>query len=68
MAMLMIKCPHTGAELPTGIEIDEITFAHLPEVKAFAFCPSCGREHAWWKGSAWIAECVAVPAEARTVN
>ena len=65
MAMVMIKCPQTGAELPTGIEIDELTFAHLPDVKAYAFCPRCGRDHAWWKSSAWIAECTAVPLDAR---
>ncbi len=61
MATVMIKCPQTGAELSTGIEIDERTFAHLPDVKAYAFCPRCGRDHAWWKNSAWIAECAGVP-------
>jgi hypothetical protein len=52
MGMIMICCPATGREVPTGIEtscVDE-----LPIVTATMFCSACGRVHHWTKNDAWL--------------
>ena len=41
MATLLIKCPHTGKAISTGIEIDPDSFADLPDVLSHV-CPECG--------------------------
>jgi hypothetical protein len=41
MAILLIKCPHTGRPILTGIEIDPDSFANLPEVLSYMKCPEC---------------------------
>jgi hypothetical protein len=53
MATLLIKCPHTGKAISTGIEIDPDSFADLPDVLSHV-CPECGLEHAWWTREAWL--------------
>jgi endogenous inhibitor of DNA gyrase (YacG/DUF329 family) len=54
MAILKIKCPHTGKPISTGIETDPESFAHLPDTLAHVKCPECGLEHAWWTREAWL--------------
>jgi len=49
MGVLMVRCPETGAEVSTGIEIDQESFARLPDKLASWKCPLCGREHPWLK-------------------
>ena len=56
MSMLMIQCPRTGQPVSTGIETDPDSFKRIPDVLAFARCPQCGLEHAWWHDEAWLAE------------
>lgn len=55
MAMLMIRCPQTGAELPTGIETDSRSLKYLPDVLVHTACPHCGFDHSWWPHEAWLA-------------
>jgi hypothetical protein len=49
MAVLLIRCPHTGRAISTGIELDSAeTLARLPDVLSRLKCPQCDLEHAWW--------------------
>jgi hypothetical protein len=56
MSMLMIRCLQTGQAVSTGIETDPDSFKRIPDVLAFAHCPHCGLEHAWWRHEAWLAD------------
>jgi hypothetical protein len=56
MAVLLIKCPHTGRPISTGIEVDPESFAKLPDILSHVTCPECGLEHAWWTREAWLEE------------
>jgi hypothetical protein len=39
MGVLLIRCPHTGRDLTTGIRIDPQTFSRIPQVSAQTRCP-----------------------------
>lgn len=56
MSMMMIRCPHTGEPVATGIDVDAATFIALPDVLSHSHCPHCNLEHSWWKHEAWIEE------------
>jgi hypothetical protein len=56
MGLLKIRCPETGHELSTGIEVDPGSFARLPDKLAASKCPICGYEHAWLKCDARFIE------------
>jgi small ligand-binding sensory domain FIST len=45
MGALMIKCRETGQDLYTGIDLDERTFAYVPDVSMQTACPYCGATH-----------------------
>jgi hypothetical protein len=49
MGVLMVRCPETGSEVSTGIEIDQESFARLPDKLVSWKCPLCAREHPWLK-------------------
>ncbi len=48
MSLIVIRCPHTGRDFSTGIEIDRKSFDLLPEILVRSHCPDCGMQHAWW--------------------
>jgi hypothetical protein len=52
MGALMIVCRVTGREIYTGIEMDEQTFADIPNVPMQTQCPHCGGSHTWWTRNA----------------
>ena len=54
MAMLMIRCPRTGLEVPTEIETDPHSFQTIPDVLIYTRCPHCKIDHAWWPDEAWL--------------
>jgi hypothetical protein len=56
MSTIMLVCPETGRPFPVGIETDAASFRALPNVKAKAHCPHCGKDHAWSKRDAWLSE------------
>jgi hypothetical protein len=56
MGILLIKCPHTGRSISTGIEVDPQSFAKLPDTLSRLKCPACGLDHAWWTREAWLQE------------
>ena len=56
MGTLMIKCPETGREIPTGYAADAESFRHMPVFFARSFCPLCRAEHEWFAQEAWVGE------------
>ena len=52
MGVIVIRCPRTGNEVSTGVEIDADRFKTLPPTVSRMRCPACGSEHAWSKRSA----------------
>ena len=55
MSAVMIRCPVTGRAVSTEIETEPSVFHKLPKVSARMHCPTCGQEHVWTIGSAWLA-------------
>jgi hypothetical protein len=62
MGVLMVKCPTSGQEYSTGIQIEEDSLERLPQAMARSRCPHCGGEHIWWTRESHISE-EGVPAE-----
>jgi hypothetical protein len=56
MSVLKVRCPETGREISTGIEIDPESFAALPDKLPVSSCPLCGLDHAWLKCDARFVE------------
>ena len=55
MPQIFVVCPYTCREIPTGIEIDEVSFKRLPDVLTRSQCPHCGLHHDWMKRDARLA-------------
>lgn len=53
VSVLMVRCPNTGRELSTGIEMDAATFDQLPDIRSHLKCPACGLDHLWSVREAW---------------
>ncbi len=47
MGTIILRCPSTGREYPSGLEIDEASFRRLPDIIMKAHCPHCGADHVW---------------------
>jgi hypothetical protein len=56
MGVVMIQCPRTGREIPTGIRMKRAEFERAPVFFARAYCPVCEREHEWFARDAWVRE------------
>jgi hypothetical protein len=56
MGHVMIKCPHTGRELATGLQSDDASFKRMPVFYGRTFCSACRMEHDWFARDAWVAE------------
>jgi len=54
--VIMIRCPRTGQDVPTGIEMRSSDFQRAPVFFARVQCPACGREHEWFAKDAWVSE------------
>jgi hypothetical protein len=61
MGTVMIKCPQTGREIPTGYEADPMRFRSSPVFFARSYCPICRTEHEWFAQDAWVCDPGAVP-------
>ena len=46
-SIVMVRCPTTGEELSTGVEMDAATFERLPDVHSQMKCAICGLDHEW---------------------
>ena len=64
MGTLMIRCPQTGREIPTGFQADPSRFNATPVFFARSYCPICRAEHEWFAKEAWV--CEAPPPPERT--
>ncbi len=47
MGTIIFRCPVTGQEYASGIEIDDASFLRLPDIKMKSRCPHCGGDHLW---------------------
>jgi hypothetical protein len=56
MGTVMIRCPQTGREIPTGYEVDPARFSSMPVFFARSYCPICRTEHEWFAKEAWVCE------------
>ncbi len=52
----MIKCPATGRNLPTGIEMDRTNFRSSAVFFSRTYCPFCRTTHEWFAKEAWVRE------------
>ncbi len=65
MGTVMIKCPDTGCEIPTGMVADRSSFGSTPVFFARVYCPFCRTEHEWFAKEAWVCDEGEVPASSR---
>jgi hypothetical protein len=56
MGVVMVRCPETGREIPTGIVTDRESFEATPVFFARVHCPICRTEHEWFAKEAWVCE------------
>jgi hypothetical protein len=54
VSVVMVRCPNTGHELSTGVEMDAATFERLPEIRSQIRCPICNLDHTWSTREAWL--------------
>jgi hypothetical protein len=55
--IIVINCPKSGAEVPTGVEMERKLFEiAIIGVRRLQSCPACGRFHTWNKEDARIKE------------
>lgn len=47
MGTIILRCPETGLEYASSIEMDEASFLRLPDIKMKSRCPHCGTDHIW---------------------
>ena len=53
-SVVMVRCPTTGRELSTGVEMDAATFERLPDIHSQIKCPVCRLDHNWSTREAWL--------------
>jgi hypothetical protein len=53
-SIVMVRCPTTGCELSTGVEMDPATFECLPDILSQIKCPLCRLDHNWSTREAWL--------------
>jgi hypothetical protein len=56
VGFVMIKCPATGRDIPTGIEMDRSSFARAAVFFSRTYCPICRTSHEWYAQEAWVRE------------
>lgn len=54
MADIFVRCPRTGATVPTGLKTEWVLLKSLPRVAVPMRCPACGQMHKWKPDDAWI--------------
>jgi len=53
--LVIIRCPATGREVPTGLVTDLSRLDNLPRDGTELRCASCGRTHVWSRKDALLA-------------
>jgi hypothetical protein len=64
MGMVMIRCPATGHNIPTGLEAEQSDFSTKAVFFARSYCGFCRIDHEWFAKDAWVCE----PAAERRVR
>jgi len=54
LADILVRCPRTGASVPTGLKTEWVLLKSLPCVAVPLRCPACGQMHKWKPADAWI--------------
>jgi hypothetical protein len=54
MPEVLIRCPQTGKDVPTGIMLDTDAFLNANLHNKEAHCPHCGRQHHWDQSDAYM--------------
>jgi hypothetical protein len=54
MAMLVLTCPATNRDIVSGIDVEPMFLAILPNTTVKFTCPACGIVHAWSKRDCWL--------------
>jgi hypothetical protein len=56
MGAIMIKCPSTGNEIRTDMEVDLAQFGSMPVFFSRTYCRYCKVQHEWFARNAWICD------------
>jgi hypothetical protein len=51
---VMVVCPNTGKEIPTGIVALKIMFETQDYINMKVTCPECGEVHTWSKKDTFL--------------
>jgi hypothetical protein len=54
MGTLVIQCPETGRQIPTGYEADAASFPRMPVFFGVTYCAICGADHQWFARDARV--------------
>ncbi len=68
MGTVMIKCPKTGCEISTGIQMDQSIFNTMPVFFSRTRCPICQTEHEWFARNARVRELAAQAEQSTKLN
>ena len=52
---IVIRCPRTGDEVPTGLVADISQLHSLPSGPTELNCVACGEAHKWYRGDTFLA-------------
>ena len=66
MGAVMVRCPQTGRDIPTGIVADRENFKATPVFFARVYCALCRTEHEWFAKEAWVCDSGPAPEHHRT--
>jgi hypothetical protein len=61
MGTVMIKCPDTGRDIPTGMMADRTSFSATPVFFSRVQCPLCNTMHEWFARDAWVCDAADPP-------
>jgi AraC-like DNA-binding protein len=54
--LIVIRCPNTGQEVPTGVVTDAHVLDGIPTDETDVLCSPCGRRHTWSVHDAFLAQ------------
>jgi hypothetical protein len=56
MGAIMIKCPVTGRDVPTSLDVEPVKFSSMPVFFSRTYCTHCKTEHEWFAKEAWVCD------------
>jgi len=67
MSDILVRCPQTGASVPTGLKAEWVLLNSLPPVAVPFLCTACGQIHTWKRSDAWIGDAPQEPPNTRAL-